>query len=215
MDKQQIQTALKSLKEASKKRKFSQSVDLIINLKNINTKSSPVSFFVTLPKSKGKKQKVAAFLGSELSDQGKSILDLVLMESDFPEYKADPKKIKKLAEEYDIFIAQSTVMAKMAGTFGKILGMKGKMPNPKMGAVVPPNANLEEVRNKLERTVKLEAKKATNLQVLVGKESMPEDELVENILAVHKATLQNLPNHEQNIKKIQLKLTMSKPVTVE
>ena len=215
MDKNQIQKALKSLKEASKERKFSQSVDLIINLKNINTKSQPVNFFVTLPKTKGRKLKVAGFLGQELADQGKSVLDLVITQLEFASYKSDPKKIKKLAEEYDIFIAQATVMAKMAGTFGKILGMKGKMPNPKMGGGVPPNANLEQTRDKLERTVRLTAKKATNLQVLVGKESMDEADLIENIMTVYKAAIQSLPSGEQNIKKIQLKFTMSKPVTIE
>ena len=215
MDKQQVLNTLAKLKEDSKKRNFAQSVDLIINLKNINTKSQPVNFFTTLPKSTGKKFKVAAFLGQELAEQGKGVCDFVITDSEFDSYKADPKKIKQVAESYDIFIAQATVMGRMAGVFGKTLGMKGKMPNPKTGAVVPPNANLAVLREKLERTVKLSAKKATNLQVIVGKEAMSDEELAENIVAVHKAALQNLPNQEQNIKKVQLKLTMSKPITVE
>lgn len=215
MDKDQILKALTQLREANKKRNFSQSVDLIINLKNINTKSTPVNFFALLPKPKGKKMKIAAFLGPELADQGKEACDLVITETDYAEYKADPKKIKKLAESFDIFIAQATMMGKMAGTFGKILGMKGKMPNPKAGAVVPPNANLTAVREKLEKTVKLSAKKATNLQTVVGREDMSDDDIIENIMAVYKVALHDLPNHEQNIKKVQLKFTMSKPVTVE
>lgn len=215
MDKQKILKALTELRSSTKKRNFSQSVDLIINLKNINTKSNPVTFFATLPKPRGKKMKVAAFLGQELVDQGKEVCDLVITEAEYDGYKADPKKIKKMAEAYDIFIAQANIMGKMAGTFGKILGMKGKMPNPKMGAVVPPNANLTVLREKLEKTVKLSAKKATNLQVVVGKEDMSDEDLIENIMAVHKMTLHELPNHEQNIKEIQLKLTMSKPVMVD
>lgn len=215
MDTQQVLNALTELRAQTKKRNFSQSVDLIINLKNINTKSQPVTFFTTLPKPIGRKTKVAAFLGQELAEQGKEVCDFVITDAEFPEYKADPKKVKKIAESYDLFIAQATVMGKMAGVFGKTLGMKGKMPNPKTGAVVAPNANLAVLREKLERTVKLSAKKATNLQVIVGKESMSNEELAENIVAVHKAALQALPNHEQNIKKVQLKLTMSKPITVE
>ncbi len=214
MDKQTVLKALTELRATTKKRKFSQSVDLIINLKNINTKSNPVTFFATLPKPKGRAIKVAAFLGQELVDQGRKVCDLVITEAEFDEYKADPKKIKKMAETYDYFIAQANIMGKMAGTFGKILGMKGKMPNPKTGAVVAPNANLELLREKLEKTVKLSAKKATNLQTVVGKEDMSDEDLIENIMAVHAMTLQQLPNHEQNIKQVQLKLTMGKPITV-
>ena len=214
MDKQTVLKALTELRATTKKRNFSQSVDLIINLKNINTKSNPVTFFATLPKPKGKVIKVAAFLGQELVEQGRKVCDLVITEAEFAEYKADPKKIKQMAETYDYFIAQANIMGKMAGTFGKILGMKGKMPNPKTGAVVAPNANLETLRDVLERTVKLSAKKATNLQVVVGKENMSDEDLIENIMAVHTVTLQQLPNHDQNVKKVQLKLTMSKPVTV-
>ena len=122
MDKEQVLKALTELRAETKKRNFSQSVDLIINLKNINTKSSPVNFFAVLPKPKGKAVKVAAFLGQELTEQGKEVCDLVITEAEFAEYKADPKKIKKMAESYDFFIAQATIMGKMAGTFGKILG---------------------------------------------------------------------------------------------
>jgi len=39
--------------------------------------------------------------------------------------------------------------------------------------------------------------------------------LIENIMTVYKAAIQSLPSGEQNIKKIQLKFTMSKPVTIE
>ncbi len=215
MDKTKVQKALASLRESTKKRNFSQSVDLIINLKNINTKSQPVNLFVVMPKPKGKDIKVAAFLGQELKDQGKKVCDLVITESEFASYKGETKKIKKLAESYDYFIAQATIMGKMAGIFGKVLGMKGKMPNPKMGGVVPPNANLGQLKEKLTKTVRLSAKKATNLQVIVGKENMSDEELVENIMAVYKATVHELPNHEQNVKKVQLKLTMSKPVDLK
>jgi len=215
MNKTHVQKALSALRESTKKRNFSQSVDMIINLKNINTKSNPVNFFVTLPKPKGKEIKVAAFLGQELVDQGRKVCDLVITESEFATYKGNAKKIKKLAESYDYFIAQATIMAKMAGTFGKVLGMKGKMPNPKMGGVVPPNANLEVLKQKLTKTVRLSSKKATNLQVIVGKENMSDEDLAENIMAIYKATLHQLPNQEQNVKKVQLKLTMSKPIDVK
>ena len=88
------------------------------------------------------------------------------------------------------------------------------MPNPKLGCVIPPNANLDALRTKLELTVRLTAKQGLNLQCLVGKESQPEEQVIENILAVYQAVLKQVPNEMQNIKNCSLKLTMSKPVKI-
>ncbi len=211
MDKAQVQKALAELK-THPKRKFVQSYDLIINLKNLVIKTTPVDFFVTLHHSKGKKIKVAAFVDQELFEQAKKHCDLVLKETDFIKYKDDKKAVKNLAESYDYFIAQANLMPKVAAAFGKILGTKGKMPNPKMGCVVPPNANIEALVKRLNLTVRMSAKKGLNLQAMVGKEDQPEEEIIDNILMVYQTTLKNLPEESQNIKNVALKLSMSKPV---
>ena len=210
MDKKNVQKALAEIKEQPK-RKFSQSYDLIVNLKNLVIKSSPLDFFVTLHYPKGRAVKVAAFVSNQLIDQAKKHCDLALTESDFKQYGAK-KALKKLAESYDYFIAEAALMPKVAKTFGKVLGMKGKMPNPKLGCVVPPNANLEQLNQKLQKTVRLTARKATNLQCIVGKENQPEEEVVDNILTVYQAVLKNVPNDIQNVKNVQIKTTMGKPV---
>ena len=165
MNKEEIQKALEQLK-AQPKRKFSQSYDLIINLKNLVIKTSPVDFFVTLHYPKGKQVKVAAFVGTQLHDQAKQFCDLAISETDFAKY-SDKKELKKLADSYDYFIAQANLMPKVAQAFGKVLGIKGKMPNPKLGCVVPPNANLEPLVKRLNLSVRMQAKKATNLQCMV------------------------------------------------
>lgn len=210
MDKEQVKKGIEEIKKQPQK-KFSQSYDLIINLKNIVIKSNPLDLFVTLPHSKGKQIKVAAFVDQELTEQAQKFCDLTIKEPDFPQY-ADKKKAKKLAESYNYFIAQASLMPKVAAAFGKVLGVKGKMPNPKLGCVVPPNANLEALMKKLNLTVRMQAKKATNMQCMVGKEDQPEDEIIENIQAVYQAVLKKLPNDVQNVKNVFLKLTMGKPV---
>ena len=213
MDKEQVQKALAELKQQPK-RKFSQSYDIIINIKNIEIKSHPLDFFIALPHSKGKKIKVAALVGQELAEQATKFCDLTIRETEFARYAADKKGVKKLAEQYDYFIAQANLMGKVAGAFGKALGVKGKMPNPKMGCVVPPNANLEALVKKLAQSVRLQAKKATNMQCLVGKENQADDEIVNNVMAIIHAVQKGLPNEEQNIKNIWLKTTMGKPVRI-
>jgi len=214
LDKEQIKNALEELNKLPK-RKFPQSYDLIINLKNIDLKTNPLDFFVILPHNKGAKLRIAAFVDQELVEQSSKFCDLTIKESEFSKYAADKKLAKKLAQEYDFFLAQANLMPKVAAVFGRFLGTRGKMPNPKAGCVVPPNANLEAVVKKLNSTVHFVAKKALNLQCLVGKEGQPENEIIENILAAHQAAAKHVPQDEaQNFKSVCLKLTMSKPVKV-
>ncbi len=212
MDTQQVQQALQEVKQ-QEKRKFTQSYDLVINLKNIVIKQNPLDFFVSLHYPKGKKMKVAAFVDQELTAEATKYCDLVIKETEFPKY-ADKKAMKQLAQGYDYFIAQANLMPKVAATFGKVLGTKGKMPNPKLGCVVPPNAALGPLVEKLNKTVRLSAKKGTNLQCLVGREDQAEEQVVDNIITVYQTTLKQLPNDLQNVKNISIKLTMGKPVRI-
>ncbi|HIG92723.1 TPA: hypothetical protein HA242_07145 [Candidatus Woesearchaeota archaeon] len=209
MERQDVTKAIDELKKQPQK-KFSQSYDLIINLKNFNVKQTPLDFFVTMPHSLGKKIKVAAFV-EQATDQ--KACDLIIRESEFQKY-AEKKTAKKLGEEYDFFIAQANLMGKIAAAFGKVLGTKGKMPNPKLGCVVPPNANLEPLVKKLETTVHLTAKKATNLQCMVGKQNQNENEIIDNVMSVYQTVTKQLPDETQNIKNVSIKLTMSKPVRI-
>ncbi len=210
MEKEQIQKALQELAQQPK-RKFTQSYDLIINLKNIDIKTNPLDFFVPLPYPQGKVVKVAAFVAQELAEPASKFCDLAIKESDFPQY-ANKKAAKKLAGEYDYFIAQANLMPKVAAGFGKALGTRGKMPNPKLGCVVPPTANLDALTKKLRQAVRLQAKKATNMQCLVGKEDQPAEQVLENILTIYNTIVKQLPNEQQNIREVLLKLTMGKPV---
>jgi large subunit ribosomal protein L1 len=212
MNKEQVKKALDELKTQPKK-KFTQSYDLIINLKNLDVKQTNIDFFSTLHFPKGGKIKVAAFVDQMLKEQADKHCDLVIEEKDFANYK-DKKAIKKLADSYDYFIAQAPLMGKVAAAFGKILGIKGKMPNPKLGCVVPPNANLEILVQKLNLTVRMSAKKALNLQCIIGKEDQPEEEIIDNIITAYNSAIKQLPSELQNVKDVTLKLTMSKPVRV-
>ena len=105
-------------------------------------------------------------------------------------------------------------MPKIAAAVGRVFGPKQKMPNPKLGCVVPPNATLEPLVSKLRKTVRMRATKGTNLQCMVGKEDQEESEVVDNILTAYNSTIKKLPNEEQNVKNVSLKLTMGKPVNI-
>ncbi|HLC88946.1 MAG TPA: hypothetical protein VJG49_02835 [Candidatus Nanoarchaeia archaeon] len=213
MNKEQVQKALQELQKQPQK-KFVQSYDLIINLKDYDVKSAPLDFFANLPAPKGKKVKIAAFVDQQLADQAGKFCDFVIRDTEFDKYKEDKKAAKKLAQNYDYFIAQATIMPKIAAVFGRALGGRGKMPNPKLGCVVPPSANLEPLVKRLGTTVRLSAKKGTNIQCIVGKQDQPEAQLIDNILTVYQTVIKQLPNEAHNIREVLLKTTMGKPIKV-
>lgn len=210
MNKDKIYQALEELRKRPK-RNFVQSYDLIVNLKDLDLKQNPLNFFATLPFPKGKTVKILVFADQQLAEHAKKVVDKVIKDTEFEKY-TDKKELKKIADSYDYFIAQANLMPKVAATFGKVLGIKNKMPNPKLGCIVPPNANLEPLKKKLVLTTWLTAKKGLNLQCAIGKENQPEEEVVNNILAVHNAIIKSLPNETHNIKNILIKQTMGKPV---
>ena len=216
MKKETILKAIKELKEKSQKRNFSQTYDLIITLKDIDFKKPEhqVDFFQTLHYPKGKEVKVCALIGAEMEANAKGILDYILVD-DFPKYAKNKKLMKNLANKYDFFIAQATIMPKVATTFGKVFGPKGKMPNPKAGCVVPPKAPLKPIIEKLQKLVHLTAKSSLMVQAAVGKENMPDEHVADNILVIYDSLVHHLPNAEHNIKEILLKMTMSKPVKLK
>ena len=103
-------------------------------------------------------------------------------------------------------------MAKVASAFGRVLGPKGKMPNPKAGCIVPPNANLEQLNERLQYTVKISGKKAPLMQTIVGSEKSSDADLIENIKFTYNNVVHHLPQGENNVKSVYIKYT--KPVKV-
>ena len=213
MDKGNILKAIEELKK-EKQRKFPQSYDLIINLKNLDVKKEANKFdnFLVLPNDKGKKLKICALIDKELAAKSKEIFDKAILADEFS--KLNKKDIKKLANEHDFFVAQSSIMTDVAKTFGKILGPKNKMPNPKAGAVITSATDLKSLYVRLQKTVRLTVKNEASIKTMIGKQGM-EDKLPENVMAVYNNVLHSLPQEKYNIKNVILKLTMSKGVKVE
>jgi large subunit ribosomal protein L1 len=210
-----IQT-LQIVRANSPKRKFSQSVDLIFNLKDLDLKKpeEQLDVWVPLVNPKGKIIKIAALVGPEMQEQAKANCDLVIMHDDFKKYEGKKKEIRKLAKTNDLFIAQANIMPDVAKFFGRVLGPRGKMPNPKAGCVVPTNANLKVLTERLKKMLHVVAKIQLSAKCSIGKEDMADDKLIENIMGVYNTVLHALPQEQNNIKSIILKLSMGPPFKV-
>ena len=199
-------TALKELKQ-NEKRKFDQTVDLIVNLKNYDLRIKPINLFVEMPHM-FRENKICAFLEGN-SDE----VDRVIGKLEIPKIN-DKKEIKKIGLGYDFFIASMKMMPTIATTFGKILGPLGKMPNPKYGGVITKEepAIIRNTVLKLKKMINIRPKE-TSIKVAVGKESMKDDEINDNINAVYNAMMTAFT--KENVKSVMLKLTMSKPVKIK
>jgi large subunit ribosomal protein L1 len=204
--KEQLQQALVELRK-SKERKFNQSVDLIINLQKFDIKKEQVNLFTSVPH-KIKEKKICGFL--EIKS---NVIDTITR-SEFKKY-SDKKEIKRLANQYDFFIAQASLMPIVATTFGRALGPTGKMPSPQMGIMInADDKTINELKARINNSVKIKTKEAS-VKVTVGKQSMKDDEIVENAITIYNAVLKALSKGKENIKNLEIKFTMTKPQKIK
>ena len=201
-----LKEALAELRK-SEERKFDQSVDLIVNLKGVDIRKENINAVINVPHVV-KEKRVCGFL-TKKSDLVDSILD-----SEFDKYK-DKTALKNLVKKYDFFVAEAPLMPKVATTFGKVLGPAGKMPSPQLGILPPGNTDaMKSVLERIGKSVKIRAKEPS-IKISIGKVGMSDEDLIDNIKAVHQGILNALPNKNEQVKNVLLKLTMSKPVSVE
>ena len=202
----QLKEALNELRK-NEKRKFDQTIDLLISLKGIDLRKDSVSLVSTIPH-KFKEKQVCGFL------EAKSELVKTITKPEFDKYK-DKKELKNLVRGFDFFIANAKLMPSVATAFGKALGPAGKMPSPQLGVLMQENP--ETIKNMVERiskSIKIRTKEAA-IKVPIGKESMGDEHILENIKAIYSDILQALPGKKENVRKVMIKFTMSKPIVVE
>lgn len=202
----QLEKALSELRK-EKERKFNQSIDLIINLKKFDPKRNSLNIFVQVPH-KIKDKKICGFLESK----NKNIETITAEE--FKKY-SDKKEVDKLVKRFDFFIAQASLMPKVATTFGRMLGPAGKMPSPQLGIITNiDEKTINELKEKINNSIKIRTKEPS-IKLCIGKQSMKNEEIVENIIGVYNAILKALPKEKENIKNIEIKFSMTKPQKIK
>ncbi len=189
-----------------KKRKFDQSVDLVMNLKNFDVRREALNTFVFVPH--GIDKKIAAFFAKRNSKVD------TITEEDYVKYK-ELKDIKKLAKKYDMFMAAAPLMGKVATKFGRVFGPMNKMPSPLAG-IVPTESDelVEKMLDKMRKAIRVKNKEMS-IKVRVGKESMSDEDLAENVDEAVKELTKKLPKGVDNVKDVLVKFTMSKAVVVK
>ncbi len=203
--------AVKKLREAEEKREakrnFDQTIDLIVNLKDFDVRRDAFNIFIQLPH-KVKDKKIVGFF------EGNSELVKVIKKEEFVKFK-EKKDMRNLIKNYDFFIANAKLMPTVATSFGRVLGPAGKMPSPQLGILV--SEEEKAVKGIIERansSIRIRVKEAS-IKAGIAKESLKDEEIMQNALTVYNKILENLPRKRDHVKKVQIKLTMGKPIEVE
>ena len=204
--------AVKEVKANANERKFSQSIDLAINLQNIDMKKpeGKIQERIELPHSVGKEMKVCVIATGEMATKAKTAgASLVIEKAALEALVADKKKQKDIAKEYDLFIAEAPLMPLVGKSLGASLGPRGKMPTP-----VPPNANIEEQIEKNRNVVFVRMRGQPVIQCRIGNESMKDEELAENVQAVVRRIEGKLKRGIKNFRSVYLKTSMGSSIKV-
>lgn len=208
--KQEILEAVKKAKEESKPRNFTQSVDVVITIKDLDVKKpeNRIDEEVLLPNGRGKDVKIAFIADGELALLAKNAgADMVINKGELEEMGKDRKEAKKIANRHDFFVAQADMMPLVGRFLGPVLGPRKKMPKP-----VPATIKPEPIMERLKSTVKVRIKDQPVIQALVGTQDMDDELIAANIEAVLGVLDQKLEKGRNQIKSMYVKTTMG-PVT--
>lgn len=207
-----VLAAVKEVKSKATERKFSQSIDLAINLQNIDMKKPEgrIQERIELPNSVGKELKICVIASGEMAFKAKKAgASLVVERAALESLVGDKKKQKNIAQNYDFFIAEAPLMPLVGRSLGASLGPRGKMPTP-----VPPNANIEEQIEKHRKLVFVRMRGQPVLQCRVGNEDMADKEIAENVQAVVRRIEGKLKRGIKNFRSVYLKTSMGSAVKV-
>ncbi|MFW9985234.1 MAG: 50S ribosomal protein L1 [Candidatus Odinarchaeota archaeon] len=208
-----IVSAVTEAQTKSKKRKFEEAIEVIVNLKGIDLKKGgrQLNVDVTLPHAVGESMKVGIIASGNFAFRAREAgASRVLEPEDVERLETDKDAAKALAEEMSFFIAQADLMPLVGRVMGPYLGPRGKMPRP-----VPPTADIKALLSEFSSSVKLRMRKNLVIQAKVGKRKMDSKQVAENIQAVVSALERNLDRGMQNIDEIFTKTTMGPAIKIE
>jgi large subunit ribosomal protein L1 len=205
----QLAELVKKGKE-SKERKFPETVESVITFKDVDPKKTDLNINETvyLPHP-GSHKSTICFIGSgDLLLRAKNAgVEGTLEPSQLENFAGNKKEAKKLARQYDFFLAETALMPRIGKILGTSLGPKGKIPTP-----VAPNAPIEAMITRTRTAVRVRSRATLAVAAKVGDRKLSDADLADNILAMVAAVQKKLPSGDRNIRAVIVKTTMGKPV---
>ena len=197
--------AVQKALESAKKRNFTETVELAINLKDIDLSipKNRIQDDIILPNGRGRKVRVCVIGGGELALKAKDVADLVITPEELGTIADDKKQAKKIAGSTDFFIAEAPLMALVGKRLGTVLGPRGKMPKP-----IPPGADPAGMIDNLRKSVTIRTKDRKTFHAPVGTADMTPEQLADNIEIIIKRIETRLEKGRMNIASSYVKTTM-------
>merc|ERR1712066_724626 len=187
-----------------KNRKFTESVELQIMLKNYDPqKDKRFSGTVELPNTAKPKFTVCVLGNQAHIDEATKFNIPHMSVDDLKKLNKDKKLVKKLAKKYDAFLASEALIRQIPRLLGPGLNKAGKFPS-----IVTHGDDIDAKVNDLKSTIKFQMKKVLCLSVAIGNISMDEDQLVQNIHLAINFLVSLLKKHWQNVRSLYIKSTM-------
>ncbi len=206
MDKETITKVVSEARAESKKRKFTQSVDVSIALKDLNLKDPTKRFKadILMPHDVTDDVKVCVIGDGDVITRAKEAgVKYTLTKEQVEEYAKNPNDAKAFIAEINYFLAIPQMMAVVGKSLGRYLGPMGKMPT-----VLPPNADIAQFAGQYSRTVRVRLRQNPVINCKIGNEAMSDEDLADNILKLITEIEHNLDNGINNIRGAYVKTTM-------
>ena len=213
LDKNTLLGAVKEAKANSGEKKFTQSIELILDIKEIDMKSpeGKIQQVVDLPHITGKPNKIVVIATGELAMNARNAkVDKVLERADLEALAGKKKELRKLGSTYDVFLAEAPLMPLVGRLLGPVLGPRGKLP-----VAVPPTADITPLITKHHKTIVVRMRNQPIIQCAVGTADMKEEDIVDNIQAVLRMLEGKLKRGLKNVKYAFIKTSMGTPVKIK
>jgi large subunit ribosomal protein L1 len=211
LTKTEIQDQVAKARSAeAQKRKFQESFELILKLKDIDVKKADLNIneVVFLPNKLAEQAKVCVFAtGDNAVRAGRVGADRVVESSELDRLASEKRNAKKLAREFQFFLADTSLMPRIGRILGPFLGPRGRMPAP-----VAPNAPLETMLGRYRTAIRIRSRGSLSVAGKIGDETLDDAKVAENALAAISQVERKLPNGERNIHSVMIKKTMGHPV---
>jgi large subunit ribosomal protein L1 len=197
--------AVQKALESAKKRNFTETVELAINLKDVDLSlpKNRIADDIVLPNGRGRKVRVCVIGGGELVQKAKDVADVTVTADELQTIADDKKQAKKLANSIDYFIAEAPMMALVGKRLGIVLGPRGKMPKP-----IAPGLDPTAMINGLRNSVSVRTKDRMTFHAPVGTVEMTPEQIADNIEAILKRVELKLEKGRMNIASAYIKTTM-------
>ena len=208
----EIVTLIQEAKKGEKERKFKESLELYITLKDIDVKKGfALNEVIQLPNQMSKPAAVCVMASGDMGLKAKEAkADEVLDNDNVNKLAEDKRASRKLINKYDFFLADTKLMPVVGKSLGQLLGPRGKMPTP-----VPFNAPIETFLSRFKTSIRVRVKNSLSISCKVGDSEMDEHQVAANAMAVINNLKGKFPNGDKNIRKYMIKTTMGKAVKLD